>query len=118
MYTRMTLGLVAAAGAAALTLLAGDAAAQKSGAAQAAGRTLVGDHHEAVAPWLLASSDGAFAADSVGTGVPAQDTRQFNITTNAETVSAANPIPEPPTYGLMLVGLVAIGWLKHRRRAP
>jgi hypothetical protein len=118
MYTRMKLGLVAVAGAAALTLLAGDALAQKSGAAQAANRTPAAGNHEAVATSLLASSHGAFAADSVGAGVPAQDARQVNITANAETASAANPIPEPPTYGLMLVGLAAIGWLKRRRRAP
>jgi hypothetical protein len=118
MYTRMKLGLVVVAGAAALTLLAGDAVAQKSGAAQAADRTLVGGNHEAVATSLLASSPGAFAADSVGPGVPAQDTRQVNIAANAQTTSGVNPMPEPPTYGLMLVGLAAIGWLKHRRRAP
>jgi hypothetical protein len=106
MYTRMNPALAAVAGAAALTLFIGNALAQEVGAGNSGTVS------------LLASNSGAFATESAGTAVPGPEPRQAHAAVHAQAPSATDDsTPEPWTYGLMLAGLGAIGWLKRHRRS-
>lgn len=107
MYTRMKSALVAVAGATALTLFIGNALAQEGGTGASNNDTVS----------LLASNNGAFASESTAAAVPGPEPRQANAALNAQAPPAPNGTPEPWTYGLMLAGLGAIGWLKRHRQS-
>ncbi len=120
MYTRTKSALMAVAGAAALILFTtGNALAQETGVAPVPDRTLHGGNGDAATTSLFASNSGAFAPESTGGGVAAgPEPRQPNTALTAQAPPATNATPEPWTYGLMLMGLAAIGWLKRHRQSP
>lgn len=42
---------------------------------------------------------------------------KWSVDANNATLTFANPVPEPETYALMLVGLGLVGWMARRRRS-
>jgi hypothetical protein len=110
MYTRRKSALVAVAGAAALILLnTGSALAQGAGAT--AGRTRPAGKGDPSTTSLPARNSGMGVATGPGP-------QQANTALDAQTVPATTATPEPWTYGLMLLGMGAISWLKRHRQAP